>query len=214
MKTLNACMHVFVQFIICTHAPFTLRQGRFRVSPARLWARITPNKGNHKATIFHIHKQISFYPWRNNFACFMSLFFFVLSRCHLVLKTGPNRSIRPVELGIGAWSSLVFLKNLKFWKKWLKPENRRFNQINREPLRLNQLWASLAISKTHRNLKSQISNHKRWRWRSRSWEWKIKNKRRWRSWSWEQNIKNNMTWEESFRLHDERKWAEKGTLWD
>jgi hypothetical protein len=99
-------------------------------------------------------------------------------------------------------------------KKWLKPENRRFNQINREPLRLNQLWASLAISKTHRNLKSQISNHKRWRWRSRSWEWKIKNKRRWRSWSWEQNIKNNMTWEESFKLHDERKWAERGTLWD
>ena len=64
--------------------------------------------GNHWATIFHFHKQISFYfllcighflfffylfislfvlstqpsPWRNNFACFMSLFFFVLSRCH------------------------------------------------------------------------------------------------------------------------------------
>ena len=105
-----------------------------------------------------------------------------------------------------------FLKKSENLKKWLKLGNQRFNQLNRVPLWLNWLWAGSAISKTHRNLKSQISNHKRWRWRSWSWEWKIKNKRRWRSWSWEQNIKNNMTWEESFRLHDERKWAERGTL--
>ena len=60
----------------------------------------------------------------------------------LVLKTGLDRLVRPIESRTSAWPDTVSLKKLEILKKWLKSETRWFNWISRfdwtsyEPIQL------------------------------------------------------------------------------
>ena len=61
----------------------------------------------------------------------------------IVLKTGPDQPIRPVQPGTGLQSGPVMTKNQKSSNNRRKPKTGRFNRRNRKPVWLNRLLAGL-----------------------------------------------------------------------
>ena len=67
----------------------------------------------------------------------------------MVLKTGPDRPVQPVQPGTSVSPGPVLFKNQKFRKNCSKIGNRRFDRDNRELERLNQLCSGSLISKLY-----------------------------------------------------------------
>ena len=61
----------------------------------------------------------------------------------MVLKTGPDRPVRPVQPGTGLHFGPIMTKNRKLSNNREKPETGRFNRRNRKPVWLNRLLAGL-----------------------------------------------------------------------